>query len=103
MILTVYFFLLTFRLGSDPDKLFPYELMLEHFRKFAKFGLVLANCLLPMITADDRNGINIDELCDEINSGKEVDTKVFISEQSEKKLNKRLRDVVVDMVRLEYI
>lgn len=40
---------------------------------------------------------------EDINNGKEVDASVFISEASRNRLNKRLRDVIVDMVRLNYI
>lgn len=65
-----------FRLGSDPDKLFPFELMLKQFRKIGKFGLI-------MKMAESEIGTNPNE--------------------STKKLNKRLKDVVIDMVRLEYI
>lgn len=77
--------------------------MMEHFNKLGKFGLVMAAILLPIITADAGNGVNLDELATDINSGKEMDANVFISNKSLTKLNKRLRDVVVDMVRLEYI
>lgn len=77
--------------------------MMEHLNKLAKFGLVLAAILLPIITADAGNGINLDELATDINGGKEMDANIFISKKSLTKLNKRLRDVVVDMARLEYI
>lgn len=77
--------------------------MQDHFRKYAKFGLILATILLPMITSDAGNAVNLDELSDAIKNGEEVDSSVFVSEASLKRLNKRLRDVVADMVRLEYI
>lgn len=77
--------------------------MMEHFRRLAKFGLVLASILLPVITADVGKGVNLDELADDINNGKEMDSSIFISDSSQTKLNKRLHDVVVDMARLEYI
>lgn len=100
-------YLLNFRLGSDPD-IFPYSLMLEHFQKFAHFGLILATVLLPILTkepmtADGSNAIDLDKISDDLKNGKELDANVFISNKSLTSLNKRLRDVVVDMVRLEYI
>lgn len=90
-------------MGSDPKKLFPFELMMEHFRKFARYGLLMATGILPMITADRGNVVDMDDLFNDINNGKEVDASVFITEASQLRLNKRLRDVVVDMVRLNYI
>lgn len=77
--------------------------MMEHFRKLGKFGLVLAYILLPIVTADGGSGVNLDELATDIKNGKEMDVNVFVSDNSLTKLNKRLRDVVVDMERLQYI
>lgn len=97
------------RLGSDPEALFPFDLMQEHFRKFGKFGLILAAMLLPMITADPDFGVNLDEFADQVSDYKdgkaELDMKdnPFLSEKSKMKLNKRLRGVAIDMVRLGYI
>lgn len=95
--------LINFRLGSDPEKLFPYTLMLEHFQKFAKFGLILSTALLPMMTSEDGHCIDIDEIAEEFQNGKEIDSDTFISEKSRNKFNTRLRGVVCDMVRLGYI
>lgn len=90
-------------MGSDPEKHFPYALMLEHFRKFGKFGLILSTVVLPMMTADDGNGINLDEIAENMKNGKEIDNNLFISENSRSKFLTRLRDVVADMARLGYI
>ncbi|XP_055296576.1 uncharacterized protein LOC129565584 [Sitodiplosis mosellana] len=100
------------RLGSDPEKLFPFAVMLEHFRKYAKFGLVLSTVLLPMITTDRGNGLDLDELAVKFEKNKENNFEnkedldafnSFISDNSRIKFNKRLRDVVIDMVRLGYV
>lgn len=77
--------------------------MMKHFHKVAKFGLVLASILLPVITADEGCGIDLDEVAADMSNGKEMDANIFISDKSLTKLNKRLRDVVVDMARFEYI
>lgn len=86
--------------------------MQEHLRKYAKFGLILSAVLLPMITSDKGSIVDLDEIANNVEKGKESnfennkDLDVFdslFSENSRQKFNKRLRDVVVDMVRLEYI
>lgn len=77
--------------------------MQQHFEKFGRYGFYMATCLLPMITADSGTVVDMDDMFDEINKGKEVDSSAFISDASSKRLNKRLRDVVVDMFRLNYI
>lgn len=78
-------------------------MMMEHFHKFARFGMILATILLPMITSDGGKTLDIDALCTDFNEGKNVDGSVFVSDESKNRLTIRLRDVVVDMVRLDYI
>lgn len=99
-------------------------MMQEHFRKFGKFGLVMGTIILPMvsylydiyilyifnnilyfiqITSEGGHTVDIDELCDKIADGTDVDGSVFVSDESKNRLVKRLRDVVIDMVRLNYI
>lgn len=77
--------------------------MLEHFHKFAKFGLVLSTVLLPIITSETGSGLDLDGMGDDASNGDGTNSDNFISEKSRNKLNKRLRDVVIDMDRLDYI
>lgn len=78
--------------------------MLEHFRKFGRFALVLSTVLLPMITSEPGHGLDLDRIGDSgaanENGG---DSNNFISHGSHMKLMERLRGVIIDMVRLEYI
>lgn len=90
-------------MGSDPDKLFPYKLMQEHLRKFAKFGFIMSTVLLPVLTYDGDYEPNFEEIGENVEKGTLEDTSVLTSEKSIKKLNERLRDIVADMVELKYI
>lgn len=83
--------------------------MLEHFRKFAKYGLISAPMLLPIILAERGHEVNLDEFADQISSVQNGNAEMpdmkdnpFVSENSKKKLDSRLRDVVIDMERLGY-
>ncbi|KAG4080121.1 hypothetical protein HA402_008192 [Bradysia odoriphaga] len=91
------------RLGSDPDELFPYGVMLEHFNKFGKFGLFISAMLLPMITSEQGNGISLDVLADRFENRSNDNQNIFITDRSREKFSKRMRDVVIDMERLDYI
>ncbi|XP_031627330.1 uncharacterized protein LOC116343427 [Contarinia nasturtii] len=93
------------RLGSDPEKLFPFPLMQEHFRKCGKYGLIMAAVLLPMITMESGNGIDLDEAANSMAEKHDTDAfdDYFISVNSRNKFNKRMRDVVADMIRLGYV
>lgn len=90
-------------MGSDPEKLFPYDLMMEHFRKYAKFGLILANLLLPVMTNESGNGANLDQVAEQYKNGLPSRGSSFITDKTRSNFEKRLRDVVVDMLRLGYI
>lgn len=102
--------MLIFRLGSDADRLFSFELMQEHLLKFAKFGLFSATVLLPIVTLDSTNGFNSDEIANKKDEEKkdskityEILPETQISDKSLKEINKRLHEVVIDMERLGYI
>lgn len=64
-----------------------------------------------MITTEQGNGVDLDELATKFEKSKEnienstdLDAfESFFSENSRSKFNKRMRDVVVDMVRLGYV
>lgn len=57
----------------------------------------------PIFAADSGNAMNMDEMFDEVNKGGEIDASAFTSETSRDKFHKRMRDVFVDMDRLNYI
>lgn len=84
--------------------------MLEHFRKFGRFGLIMAGALLPMLTSSGQE-INLDEMSEEFNVYKDgtaempevEDMPTFVTEATQEKFNKRMRGVAIDMARLGYI
>lgn len=95
--------LINFRLGSNPEKLFPFNLMQEHLHRFGKFGFILATVLLPLLGIEKGNGLNIDGMAD--NTGNHKDSQIFDTfySNSKNKFNLRLRDVAIDMIQLGYV
>lgn len=69
-----------FRLGSNPEKIFPYRTLHDQLRRYGKYGLACASFALPIFT-------------NEIEKAPEFS----------KALNKRFRDIVADSYRLGYI
>lgn len=53
---------LLFRLGSDPQKLFPYEAFLDQFRKFGVYAAFVGAVLLPILCADVDSMPDIDKI-----------------------------------------
>lgn len=104
--ISIHFILAIFRLGSDPDELFPYTMMLEHLHKFGRLGLSLASITVPILIsdADHMSNLNWDELSDDFMRNQKLSTNMFIhSDALIEKYNKRMRDIVIDMIRFEYI
>lgn len=95
--------LLQFRLGSDPQKLFPIAMMHEHLRKCARYGFILATVILPILTTEKEFTLDFDVLGECAENGTLEPGNMLVSERSQKKMYKRLRDIVDDMMRLGYI
>lgn len=79
------------RLGSNPEKVFPFSVLQDQLRKFGRFGLANASILLP-IMAMEIDGPNSKNQ----QTGKQA-TKLSDA------FNRRIRDIVADMYRLGYI
>lgn len=88
-------------MGSDPEQIFSFEMMQDHFQKYAKYGIILAFLVLPVLTSDPDTEVNLDELADNIANGNETYTS--LSGRYSEMFDKRMRDVVIDSARLGYI
>lgn len=78
--------------------------MMEHLRKFGKFALIMASTILPTVTTDSEREMNLSDLSS--NNDEELanlQDHPLISKSSLTRFNKRIRDVAIDMVRLEYV
>lgn len=95
---------LNFRLGSNPEKLYPRKAFEKELVKFGKFGMLMAMFVLPIFVSTideipETRGIDKNTSADEIiskgnqfGSGKALDV-----------YKKRIRGVFIDSVRLNYI
>lgn len=90
-------------MGSDPEKLFPYKMMLEHLRKYARHALILASLLLPWLSTENKNDKDFVRIENQNADRKGNGTNGEEETHLESKMDKRLRDIVADMIRLKYI
>lgn len=96
------FGLANFRLGSDPEKLFPFSMFQRHLQKFARICLILVTFLVSKMFSDSSK--NWDELAENFERNQQVPTHLYNQTDSTiEVIHKRLRDIVIDMIRLEYI
>lgn len=80
--------------------------MLGHLRKFARFGLILASMAVPTLISDVGNvsNLNWDELSENFMQSQKIPTNLYLhSDALIEKYNKRMRDIVIDLIRLEYV
>lgn len=77
--------------------------MQEHLRKCAKYGFILATVIMPILTTEKVFTLEFDVFGECAENGTLEPGNMLVSERSQKKMHKRLRDIVADMMRLEYI
>lgn len=94
-----------FRLGSDPQKLFPYEALLEQCRKFGAYAAFVSTMLMPMLWSDRDSIPDIDSVVENIGSEDALKNDVFSigSVETKRFYNKKVTDMIDDMIRLGYI
>lgn len=88
-----------FSLGSDPEKLFPFEALQQQMRTFGKFGVSVGALMLPMLTSDLNDCAKLEEMAEQMQSGES--TEVF--ENTNKATQLRLRDFIVDLDDFGYL
>lgn len=81
-------------------------MMLEHMKKFAGFGLILASVTVPIIMspAGIRSNLDWEGMSDSFMQSQKLPENLYkLSDISLEKLKKHIRDVADDMIRLEYM
>lgn len=82
-------------LGSDPQKLFPYEIFIEHVKKFSAYGILMALMVLHLMLSDT------DEIPDL--SNEELDFEAFNYESRNVSVYlARVKDIIRDVLKYEY-
>lgn len=90
-------------MGSDPAKVFPFEALLEQFRKFAVYGAFVGVILLPMNSSELDSLPDFDEISAVQNNENDYDMTNVFRITDKKAYNKRVTDIFIDMARLGYI
>lgn len=93
-----------FRLGSNPNEIFPFEALLEQCRKFGAYTAFVAAFLMPMLFTD----LDSMPVIDQVAENGEMDglgENVFKIRSDEKQnaYNKRITEMFDDMERFGYI
>ncbi|XP_060516908.1 uncharacterized protein LOC132696214 [Cylas formicarius] len=78
------------QMGSDPDQLYPYSKLLEHWRTYSKVGLILGGFVLPLTLTEKKDVVSIENLT----ADTVTDAVDKIEPESREKLDRRLIAIV---------
>lgn len=96
--MVVHFFISYNRLGSDPEKLFPFEALLDQFKKFGIYAGLVASVLLPIICADVDSIPGFEPV---LGNDEPISEYMFvIPKETKQAYNKRVVDIFADLTRL---
>lgn len=84
-------------MGSDPEKLFPFEALLDQIRKFAIYSVYVGALYIPIICADVESMPNFDDLSENENT---MDGIFIVSDKGKNSYNKKIVDLFDELARL---
>lgn len=91
------------KLGSDANTLYPYKVFTNDLRKFGKYAFVLSALMVQIMLAKSENIPDINELSKRVvNNEGSVDIVSGFDEETQLVYNKRMSDIVGDLIDLEY-
>lgn len=97
------------RLGTDPAKVFPRDVLNHHLKRFGKFGLAMAIMVLPIFTSNPEDTPDMDQMAEKFKDAQENGEELnesdlkFSSANTIGEYNRRMDGVFRDMYRLGYI
>lgn len=101
MTLNIIFF---FRLGSNPDKLFPYEALLDQLKQFGKYGTITGVILIAIFTADPETIPDLSDFSEKLNEyDGAIDNLLKVSEDKLEDFKTRICDLIEDSVQFGYL
>lgn len=91
------------RLGSDPQKVFSYEVMKEEFKKFGSYGIFVGSILVPLLNTDIETMPDFDFIAEHAETMNVSEYMFPISEEARPEFNKRIVGLFDDMAQFGYI
>uniref|UniRef100_A0A336LHU0 CSON001338 protein n=1 Tax=Culicoides sonorensis TaxID=179676 RepID=A0A336LHU0_CULSO len=92
------------RFGEDPDKVFSFDVLKRELKKFGRFGLLMSICLLSFVTIepDDLPDLNeaMEDMMKETPENGTQNAMMKAAEANSKRMEPRIRDIVLDFERL---
>lgn len=84
------------KFGSNPEKLFSFDTLKEHWKKYAKFGMTMAFGIIKLKVTSDADIFDFTDIANAEDVSKFKDMKY-----DETKFQERIRDLLVHLCEIE--
>lgn len=90
-------------LGSDPDKLFPFDDLLSELKRCGVYALLMAPLLLQVLQAKSSEIPNMDDMFDKVAEGEgQINLVNSLSSEGQSEYDRRLNEVFEDVTKMGY-
>lgn len=93
-------------MGSNPTKLFPRDILDDHMKRYAKFGIVMTILVLPLITSKAEDTLDMDKMAEQLmgasDNGAVIESTNLAGSEKNIVYNERMRAVFEDMYKFNY-
>lgn len=91
------------KLGSQPEKLFPYEAFINELKECGNFAFLITPLIVQLCVVDPNDVNNLNEICEEsTEDDKQFDLVQGLSKPSQLLFNERILDCIEDLVQFGY-
>lgn len=94
--------ILSFRLGSDPQEVFPRSAFDDQLIKFGRYGLFMSVITMPAVTVEKDEILDTDALSEQLNE-MNVSESSAMHMKTSSRYRERMMGVLEDMLELGYI
>lgn len=91
------------KLGSDPNKLYPYENFKEQLRKYSDYALLLAPLIIAIRVAKAKDVVNLDDYAECLERGEDADIVKQFDDESRAEFSKQINGLITDLVDYGYL
>lgn len=91
------------KLGSDPNKLYPYDIFQMQLRKFGEYALLMAPLIISIRVAKETDVSNLDEFATLIEQGKDAEMIHKFQGETQKEYSRLANGIITDLVNYGYV
>lgn len=91
------------KLGSDPNKLYPYTSFEQQLRKMGDFALLCGPLIIQIAVANPKDIGNLDEYAELVEKGENADLVNEYDEDTQMEYTRLINDLVTDLVNYGYV